>query len=121
MQRFFLLLLVPILVAVSYPALSSSMHHGPPIDAEVKKVEPGEKKGYRNLTVILLQKPRVPKSSYYDAAQYKKGGTVTFSVEPLDNRTFKPGQQIQVRWRQYSAMGPNGPVGGLSWEVFPVR
>ena len=109
LQLLFILLLAA-------PNMASNMNAGPPLKAQVvqaKKANP------RNNTwvvsAVLLEEPHVPKSGYYKASDFKKGTVVSFECVN-ERKSFKPSEMIKVRWQQYGAMGPDGPVGGLSWK-----
>lgn len=97
-------------------ALASSFQEGPPLKGEVLKAELVEqKKRNWKLMVKLLEEPKVVPSGYYRASDYKKGSLVETEVA-RSQWVFKKGDKVTLRWRSYSAMGANGPVGGLSWD-----
>ena len=106
------ILFVLVLCAVAY---ASSMQEGPPLKAEVvtAKMTDQKQKDW-NLSVKLLEEPYVAPSGYYDASRYKLGTIVKVKVDST-NQTFKKGDKVTICWRSFSAMGPNGPSGGLSW------
>lgn len=92
------------------------MVEGDPKKAEVVAAKLTDaKKNHWELSVRLLEHPAVQPSGFYDASKYKKGTIVKFVVE-YSKYQFKVGDALHVRWMSYSAMGANGPVGGLSWQ-----
>lgn len=112
MKRLCLPIALLLLITV---ALASNFQEGPPLKGEVVKAELLDKnKRDWKLMVKLLEAPNVVPSGYYNALDYKKGSVVETHVKKSAT-SFKKGDKITLRWRSYSAMGANGPVGGLSW------
>jgi hypothetical protein len=114
MKRFLTILFVVLLAAIAY---ASSMQEGPPLKGEVVAAEmtDQEQKNWE-LSVKLLEEPYVAPSGYYDASEYKLGTKVKVIVD-RSSQTFKKGDKVTICWRSYSAMGAEGPVGGLSWRL----
>ncbi len=112
MRRWIVVLLVSLATAV---ALASSAQFGPPTKAEVVEAKLVDQKlSDWELKLKLLESPgRVPRGK-----KYKKGSLVEVTAKG-EKRQFKKGDQVPVRWMNYSAMGPDGPVGGLSWQLVP--
>lgn len=112
MKRLYLPIALLLLITV---ALASNFQEGPPLKGEVVKAELVDKsKREWKLMVKLLEEPKVVPSGYYNALDYKKGSVVETHVK-RSAVDFKKGDKITLRWRNYSAMTPNGPMGGLSW------
>ena len=109
MKRLYLPIALLLLITV---ALASNFQEGPPLKGEVVKAELVDKDW--KLSVKLLEAPNVVPSGYYNALDYKKGSIVETHVK-RSATSFKKGDKITLRWRSYSAMGSNGPIGGLSW------
>lgn len=115
-MRFLLILL---LIVLALPASSSSMSYGPPVEAEVVSARLENKKtGEWAVEVRLLKTATIPNSKRWNPKDYLKGKVLTAKAEGA-TRSFAPGDRIKVRYMHYSAMGPNGPVSGLSWEIAP--
>ena len=105
-----------LVAAVIGTALASSMVEGKPKQGQVVTAKlTDKKKNHWKLTVKLLEHPAVQSSGFYKASDYKKGSVVDVVVE-YSKHQFQPGDKIHVTWMSYSAMGPNGAVGGLSWK-----
>jgi hypothetical protein len=112
MKRLYLPIALLLLITV---ALASNFQEGPPLKGEVVKAELIDKnKRDWKLMVKLLEAPNVVPSGYYKASDYKKGSIVETHVQKSAS-SFKKGDRITLRWQSYSAMTPNGPMGGLSW------
>jgi hypothetical protein len=113
MKRVLTIVFLLLLFAVAF---ASSMQEGPPLKGEVVSAKMVDQKQKNwELSVKLLEEPGVPPSGFYKASQFKKGTTVQTDVE-RSNLSFAKGDKVTLRWMNYSAMGPNGPVGGLSWQ-----
>lgn len=98
-------------------ALASNFQEGPPLKGEVVKADlVDQSKREWKLSVKLLEEPNVVPSGYYKASAYKKGSVVDTTVT-RSSWSFKKGDKVTIMWRSYSAMGANGPVGGLSWPL----
>ena len=93
-------------------AQASSMHEGKPIKAEVKKITAQGKEV--TLQLELLENPGAPVVN--KGKPVAKGDLVTVTCQRPATQ-FTVGQRLQVKWMHYSAMGPNGPVSGLSWKL----
>lgn len=105
-----------LILLLSAGALASSVSFGDPIEAQVvEAVQAAKKPAQWQLKFKLLKHPgRVPRTN----GQYKKGSVVEVEAKGV-KRSFKKGDKVMIRWMNYSGMGPNGPVGGLSWQLAP--
>lgn len=115
---FRVIIILSLLFAV---ALGSSVVDGPPVEGVVTRAELSEPKNQKwKLSIELLDDPKVVPSGFYKASDYKKGAVVRTEVF-RPSSPIKKGDKVKVRWKSYSGMGPNGPVGGLSWELLERR
>lgn len=107
------IILVFLLLAVQGSVNASSADFGTPVKGEIVSVKQDPKPNSWTLRVKLLE------SCVGPGMKLNKAGTVVVINELKKTVPYVKGQKVKVRWMSYSAMTPNGPISGTSWEFVP--